>query len=386
MKTRHQGRLFFIGLVLLQLLPQCLATGGDDGLVCIEGRQFDIVGTDNRSVSFVNTLSEYVAEMCQRYLKAGSFDFSGRILVTLRPEGSVDFDEDYRIRISSRGQVDLDFCWNESLSFETICRAFTEAYLLYYARFNYGVGADERIRAWSVSALVSRIYLSLRPAWKADFIRVARQSETLGIKSLLLARLSEANDGQLDPHQGYWLLQILRKSGLTRSQLTVLLERAIAGADVSSQLSELIFPASEENPESLLEEWWQNQLRNYLTQEYEFYDSLKISQSWIGQMARFEDCHAANGKLNDLMQLWTYRKDETLRSVLSARCEIIRLRIERVNPAYFNAALSLGALYETILEAENKHEFIRALVNYLNDWEDTKQLHSRTEEFISACN
>lgn len=102
-------------------------------------------------------------------------------------------------------------------------------------------------------------------------------------------------------------------------------------------------------------------------------------------MENFDAYLASGGHLNDLMELWTYRHDEALRSILSARCEIIRLRIERVNPAYFNTALSMGALYETVLEAENKHEFVSAVVTYLNDWEDTKRLHARVDELLSAC-
>ena len=102
-------------------------------------------------------------------------------------------------------------------------------------------------------------------------------------------------------------------------------------------------------------------------------------------MADFSVYSATTGKLKNFIELWDCRHDENLRSVLSARCEIIRLRLEQINPAYFNVALSLGALYETVLGAQNKHEFVRSLSIYLNDWEDTKRLHARTDELISAC-
>lgn len=385
MKARHPGRPFFVGLVLC-LISQWLGAENEEKLAWVEGHYFEIVGTDNRSVSFVNALGEHIAEMCQRYLKVGSHDFPRRMLVTLRPEERVDLEKNYQIQISSRGQVRLDFSWNDSLSFEMTCRAFTEAYLMHYARFNYGVGADERIRFWAVSALASRSYLSLRPAQKANFIRASRQSEMLGITSLLSAYLPEGSGKKLNPYQGYWLLQILRESGLKNSQLATLLDQAIAGADLKNQLLEVILSKNEKEPEVLLEDWWQNQLSLYLSQGHEFCDSLEISRLWIGEMADFDAYDVAGGKLGDMMELWTYRHDEGLRSVLHARCEIIRLRMEQVNPAYFNAVLSLGALYETVLEAEGKHEFIRSVITYLNDWEDTRQLHARVEEFMSSCN
>jgi hypothetical protein len=387
MKLRHRGSPFCIGLFLLYLISLCSVAGEDEKIAWIEGRFFDIIGTDNRSVSFANVLGEHVAETCHRYLKAGSHDFPRQILVTLRPQERVGSEESYRIHVSPRGQVGLDFFWDESLSFETTCRAFAEAYLMYYARFNYGVGADERIRFWAVSTIALRSYLSLRPAQKTNYIREIRRAEMLEIETLLSLYLPEVAEEKLDMNQGYWVFQILRDNGLTNSQLVALLDRAIAGVNVEAQIAEALFSESKRDGQSgaRLEAWWQSQVTNYLAQEHEFCDSLEISQSWIREMAEFDAYHASSGKLKNLMELWTCRYDEDLRSVLSARCEIIRLRMEQVNPAYFNAALSLGALYETVLEAEHKHQFIRAITVYLNDWEDTKRLHGRVDEIISMC-
>jgi hypothetical protein len=84
------------------------------------------------------------------------------------------------------------------------------------------------------------------------------------------------------------------------------------------------------------------------------------------------------------MGLWTQRDHQALRAILTARCEIIALRLERVNPAYFNSAQSLGALYETALNSNRRFEFIHAFAAYLSDWEDTKQLHDMTDELLDA--
>lgn len=386
MKLGYPGhRSSLIGIVLLYLFSLCAVAGEGEEIVWIEGRFFDVIGTDNRSVSFANVLGDHVAEMCHRYLKAGSHNFPKRILVTLWPEGRMEFEGPYRIGISPRGQVGLNLCWNESLNFEVTCRAFTEAYILHYARFNYGVDAEKRIRFWAVSALVLRNYLSLRPAQMANYINEARQSEMLEIETLLSLHLFKVTAEKVNFHQGYWMFQILRESGLTNSQVVALLERAVAGENVEAQVVEALFPENEGQTSARLEAWWQNQISNYLAREQEFCDSLEISRLWIQEMANFDVYNGSGEQLKNLMGLWNYRENKELRSILSARCEIIRLRIEQVNPAYFNAALSLGALYETVLDAEHKHEFIRAVTLYLNDWEDTKQLHARTDELMSAC-
>lgn len=385
MKLRHRWRPFCIGFVLL--LPSLCAADFQTNkrLVSIEGRSFDVIGTDNRSASFANILAEHVAKTCRRYIKAGSHNFSQKILVTLYPEEHAGFEKSYQIRVSPRGQVSLDFCWNELLSFETACSALAEAYLLSYVRFNYGISADERIRFWPFSALVAQSYLSLRPAQRANYIRTVRKSEMPEIRTLLSLYFSDFSGKELNPNQGYWVFQILRESELAESQVAILLERALAGENVEPYLVKILFSKNKSQTGERLEEWWQNQVSSYLAQEHEFCDSLAISKSWMQEMADVSVYNALGGELRNLMDLWDYRADADLRTILSARCDIIRLRIMQVNPAYFNATLSLGALYETVLVAENKHEFIRAVSVYLNDWEDIKRLHSRVNELTSAC-
>jgi len=159
---------------VLGLLPRFGLAQRSEPLDFVEGRYFEVVGTDNRSVSFVNTLGEHVAEICTGYLETGSHEFPQCIFVALRPEERFELDGDYQITIGARGQVSLDFRWAPALKLETVCRALTEAYIVHYANFNYGPDASERIRYWAMSALGSQSYLSLRAAQQGQYIQAAR--------------------------------------------------------------------------------------------------------------------------------------------------------------------------------------------------------------------
>ena len=86
----------------------------------------------------------------------------------------------------------------------------------------------------------------------------------------------------------------------------------------------------------------------------------------------------------NLRELWELREEAALREILRARRELIALRLERVNPAYFNAARSLGALYETVLEGGEAHRFLRELTGFLGDFEDAKQLHEAVHSALEA--
>ncbi len=382
MKSRQCFR-WFVGLVL-SCLPLSGVAQSDVELAFLEGRYFEVVGTDHRSVSFANTLGEHVVELCESYLQLGRHDFPQRIFVALRPEDRVEFDGEYQIQTGARGQVSLNFRWDAALSFEAVCRAFTEAYIVRYANFNYGPGASERIRFWAVSALGSQCYLYLRPALQGQYIQEARETGLLKVSSLLSLDWASARENGLSPRQGYWVLYALRQRGLGRGDVGALLDRAVAGRDVSVAVEVAIQPTDADQQTITLEAWWQSQMVAYLSQNTEHYESLDRSREWIEGLANFDTYRASGGELKNLMDLWMHRDDEALRAVIAARCEIIALRLERVNPAYFNAAQSLGALYETTLQTEQKFEFIHAFTAYLSDWEDTKRLHDKTHELLSA--
>ena len=375
--------LLLIGLIVA-LLPLACMGQSSGRLASIEGRYFEVVGTDQRSVSFANALGSHVVEVCAGYLHAGSHAFPQRIFVALRPDDRVDFEGDYRIRIGDRGAVTLDFRWEVSLAFETVCRAFAEAYVVRYSNFNYGPEANERVRFWAVSALGAQSYLSLRPAQKVQYIQQVRDSGLPEVSQLLELDLSAAEQSQVVSRLGYWVLFALRERGLNRSDLGFLLDQAIAGMNVAEALETVIQPAAPDQSAVTLEAWWQSQTNTLLSLDYDQYETMDVSRDWIDELADFDTYRAAGGELGNLRTLWTHRNDAALRSVLMARSEIIRLRLERVNPAYFNAARSLGALYETTLEAGQPHEFIHAFASYLSDSEDTKRLHEQTQELLDA--
>ena len=371
--------------MIVALTPLAAAQQGQSkrAFTFVEGRYLEVIGMDHRSVSFANSLGAHVIELCARYLLAGSPQFPQRIFVALRPQGHVEFDGNYQLQLGARGQVRLDFRWEASLQMETMCHAFAEAYILQYVTFNYGPGASDRIRFWPVSALGAQSYLNLRPAQQVDYVRTARTAGVFELSALLGFDRDTAAVNACSPRQGYWVLQALRQQGLTQHEISALLVQAVAGHDVSDLIEGMIQLSAEDPVPISLAAWWQGQMLTYMSKDYEYYDCLDRSRAWTEELVDFQAYRAAGGQLNNLMDLWAQRSDEALRTVIKARREIIILRMERVNPAYFNAAQSLGALYEIMLEAEQKFEFIHALNAYLTDWEDSKRLHDKTHQLLN---
>lgn len=371
--------------MIVALTPLAAAQQGQSkrALTFVEGRYLEVIGMDHRSVSFANSLGAHVIELCAHYLLAGSQQFPQRIFVALRPQEYVEFDGNYQLQLGARGQVQLDFRWEASLQLETMCHAFAEAYILQYVTFNYGPAASDRIRFWPVSALGAQSYLNLRPAQQVDYVRTARTAGVFGLSALLDFDRDTAAINECSLRHGYWVLQALRQQGLAQNEISALLVQAVAGHDVSDLIEGMIQLSAEDPVPISLATWWQGQMLTYMSKDYEYYDCLDRSRAWMEELVDFQAYRAAGGQLNNLMDLWAHRSDEALRTVVKARREIIILRMERVNPAYFNAAQSLGVLYEIMLEAEHKFEFIHALTAYLTDWEDSKRLHDKTHQLLN---
>ena len=71
-----------------------------------------------------------------------------------------------------------------------------------------------------------------------------------------------------------------------------------------------------------------------------------------------------------------------VQELVQARYEILRLRMTRVNPAYYNSALSLGELFEGILNDESSYKYLHSLTMYLSEWVDAKEMQDSLENIL----
>ena len=377
-------RTFFLLLLTLwwrganaqQALPGLRSMGND---------HFDVVGLHLRSVSYVNELSAFSIQIAERYLPTEGLAFPSNILISLRPEAHVDFKGDYRIRIAERGSVELDLLWEDSMTLVRSCYAISEALLVQYAIYNYGVGAANQLRSWTVNALANDIYLKLRPAEFADLLKAAQEAEASDLNEIL-----EPSRSVLDvpSASGYWLLQAMKSASLERRVLRSLFQQAIAGIDIEEALAAAL-SVSQPTAELLpVQTWWEQQLSYIFSQEYEAVETMEVSREWLATLARFDtrlnlESQKVTKELKlDLRAIWTHRAKSEVQELVQARYEILRLRMARINPAYYNPALSLGVLFESITNDESAHKFLHSLTIYLSDWEDAREMQDSLEKIL----
>lgn len=369
------GKLMIAGL--LALLTQLPASGEvRSELHTALNAQFEIVGLHSRSVSYVEDLSQHVVAVAARYLDPGALQFPQRILVSLKPPEYVDFEGDYTLRFASRGFVNLDIRWDSSTRLLTTCRALSEALLLRYSIFNYGQSGPDFLPKWPATALGTKAYLMLRPAQSRQLSRWTDWSASPSLVSLLRRKWNEPAADL----NGYLFL-LAMEGDMERRNVRALMGQSIAGANIAEALAtQLPAPAPEAEPLSV-DAWWRVSFFKLQAPPEGAMETMAVSRTWIEALADL-----SNSELKDLnlARLWNERENAELRSLIEARYEIIKLRIARVNPAYFNAARSLGALYETYLMGERRHKYIFNLSVFLGDFEDSKALEAKVTEALNA--
>jgi hypothetical protein len=373
-------------LLLLTLFASgAFAQQSVSGLRSLSNDHFDVIGLHMRSVSYVNELSALSVQIAERYLPREGLAFPSNILISLRPENHVDFKGDYRIRLAGRGSVQVDLRWEDSMTLERSCYAISEALLVQYAIYNYGTEASNLLRSWTISALANDIYLTLRPAVFADLLKAAQETEVPNLAEILESSRSRLADPSAG---GYWLLQTMKSGTLERPVFRSLFQQAIAGIDIEGALTAAIGsrrPAAELMP---LQTWWVQELSLMFDQEYEVVETMEVSRDWLSKLGRFDlplilGLQPANEELKlDLRAIWTHRAIPRVQELVQARYEILRLRMTRVNPAYYNSALSLGELFEGILNDESSHKYLHSLTMYLSEWVDAKEMQDSLENIL----
>jgi hypothetical protein len=345
----------------------------------LQNDHFEVIGLHPRSVSFVNELSKYTIQIAERYVNREQLNFPQRILISLRPEAHAHFEGAYQIRLAARSAVQLDLRWEASMTLQQTCAAISEALLVQYVVYNYGSSALDSLRAWPVAALAHDVYLSLRPAEFVDLLRNSRLQQAPPIAHIL----QDLQAPIASPHfksdsYGYWLLLSMKSSALPRGVLRSLYQQALSGGDIEDALTAVIQSSEPTAGAISAQDWWTERLNAIFQREYEAVESMETSQAWLQALVNFDQplkLESKEVKLN-LRTLWTHRDRPELHQQLQARYEILRLRMTRVNPAYYNTARSLGALFETLLSDSSSHQYLHSMVIYLSDWEDAKEMQA----------
>ena len=337
-------------LILLGFVLGILSCTASERVRTTRNDYFEIAALDFRSLSYVNELSTFTAEIAGRYLNRKGMAYPQPILVTLRSQAHVNFSGDFHIRIGPRNAVELDIKWYKGLTLKSCCRALSEALLTQYTLFNYGSVGLSRLRAWPVTALTYEVYVGLRPAIFSHLVNQAREQSAQELTTVL--KLKYLNMPKLDIPYGYWALKAMKAQAINRRIMRGLFLRALSGEDISDVLIAELNTGRAEPID--LDTWWKEILESLVNSDYEVVETMTDSRLWLSEMAQFPDTIEIDTEkysLN-LRSIWEYRAYPAVRVLLNARRDILGLRMKRINPAYYNTAYSLLEDFDSLLNKD----------------------------------
>ena len=344
-------------------------------------RYFETIGLDRRSVYSINELGLHVVKRATRYVAQQDLEYPQPILLRLRPGAYADFPGDHRIQLGERASVQLDLRWEADMSLERTCYLLSKALLLQYTVFNYGPGRAPSMRAWPIASLATDAYLGLRPAETLRVQQALRREMALDLGSILSLKVA---DGDAPLASAYWLAQSMR--GISRDGQLVrrFFKQALSGIDVAEPLGIQLRKSTPQGPGIQTQVWWAAQKRAILARSLEAFESMAASREWLEALADLssQKIDSADAPIH-LRSLGEHLDSVAVQELVAARYEILRLRLARCNPAYFNAAQSLGTLFETFLRREPSHKQLHALVIYLSDIEDAKAMEAAIGEKLA---
>lgn len=82
-----------------------------------------------------------------------------------------------------------------------------------------------------------------------------------------------------------------------------------------------------------------------------------------------------------LSELWQYRAEPVIWEARKKQLSLIKVYLTKINPAYYNAMLSLGRSLE-VLEEKKETRFVNAVAQHEKDWEAAILLHQEVRRII----
>jgi hypothetical protein len=103
---------------------------------------------------------------------------------------------------------------------------------------------------------------------------------------------------------------------------------------------------------------------------------MAVSRHWLNELATFPKLQDQQNHAIDLRQLWSQRAQPPRKKHVAARMSILQARLQEINPAYFNAARALNALFYSVLYGQTRLEFTHYLLEFKSQMDDTSELNA----------
>lgn len=344
-----------------------------------ENEHFEIVSYDPISLSWMQHLSKVIAA---DIIHLAGFDESAierKIIVELIPSESNHSLPHYRISLDSRGYHKLRMKWSEQLTIDVAIQALCKVYLQRYRYNTLGLEQTSQSIRWLQTAIQQWLYLRRFPTERLTFDQTLQQAPNYNLEESLTVSVQSSKF----QHSGWEclaLLELIRQRSPSKKSFQKTLIPFLGTRPLKPML-ETIFP---DLSNQALDKWWIAKREEVAITAFYLCESIEVSRSGLIELATFQTLSDPPQKLIDLNQLWHEREQPLRQSHLRARSIILQRRLKMINPAYFNAARALKAMFRSVLNQDTKIEFTHHLLEFQLLMDDTESMQDHIQQRLRS--
>ncbi|MGB0371434.1 MAG: hypothetical protein ACPGN3_08790 [Opitutales bacterium] len=336
--------VWFSGILYAEDSP----TAPGDGLILIEGREFELVCVDRIAGNSLRGELYNFGQFATRLFRVqGEYEAWPVRVVWVDPPRS---GKPWEVSWGGLNQVVLTISDQATQDDRSLYEGLAAAWLMREAVSIGGIETVENIPEWIISGLALDFIKSRYPSADAAWLDMARQEQPLPLRDLLELSYAESGESWGLATQAWHLFDRLLAMAVGQEEKVTVARALLSGGDPRVYISQRAF-REESTPNSFAEVWWISEWDRFV------WDG--VQRVWPLDMSRADLERLAFWSLKlDGNEVWIdasifLKRDGILSTELALQMEkrvtYIKRAFAQINPAYANALHSLGLYYEALL-------------------------------------
>jgi len=339
--------------------------------------QFRVIGTDFGGLQTAGAMTDQMERLGLRYFPELR-NVREPIQVTLL--ANPKFEEPYRISPQPNGNYFVYLAWNGETRFSDVCQALASAFIRKAASWRYGRDAGPHAPDWLELAFGQLLEAGIRPGYADTQGEEALIRPPLGLLEMLEAEGPFGLEQKRVALNAVWFFRLLENRITDRELFRKVLAAFLKDLEPAFIMTKA-FPGRFNSPQEI-EMWWAVGFQAMARGRETPFFSMAQSRELVRSLAIFTiDLDGRDQRVAGPV-LWELRKRENVRSALELRQREIKLELQRVNPVYYNALLSLGLFVETTLAAEDLASVQAANQQFLADFRASQELELEIKRLL----
>ncbi|WOO39857.1 hypothetical protein [Rubellicoccus peritrichatus] len=335
-----------------------------------ENNLFQVIGFSYEAVQFTGQMADQCVNLGKDYLPI-PLNPPQPVLVKLVPQEAANSETPYYLRSQVDGGVHVYIHWGEDTKFEDVCQALASGMLQRTAIWHYGHDAGAKVPDWFELAFGQLLATKIRAALIDQQREEALDSGCMPAVDIVGVEGPFGENIDSIALNSVWFFRFLQAQAKDMTMFRRVCTAFLADLEPISVLVKG-YPDEFKSIQEL-ELWWEVGFQATVRGRQTPFYSMQESRELIRRFAFItfqEDEVDVRVAVNDLRP---YQEDDNYKVAVQNRLREVKIEIQKINPVYFNALLSLGVALEAANSVEES-EYELGLEAFASDYSSAQKL------------